>query len=66
MTKSSIQKTLEEQGIPVNQARAAASVLEREITDANSNPPVLRERTEEEQHAVSSAWEWFAAKTRSN
>jgi hypothetical protein len=50
------QGTLEGRGVPTNQAKAAAEVLQRQ----NENPSY--EPTEEELHAKQSAWQWLKAK----
>ncbi len=58
--QSSMQQQLETKGVPVNQARDAAQVLARENVDAASGR--LRERTADEQAAVSRAYTWLKAK----
>ncbi len=59
--KVEAQRQLEAVGVPVNQARDAAEILAQENHAALSRQPVP-ERTPEQQHVVSSAWEWMAAK----
>jgi hypothetical protein len=62
--KASVQSQMEARGVPVNTAREAAEILAQENHAALSGQP-SRERTPEQQHVVSSAWEWMAAKNRS-
>ena len=59
--KTSIQKDLEAAGIPTSLANAAAQILAEENRKSLSNEHVLT-RTKEQQHIVSSAWEWMKAK----
>jgi hypothetical protein len=59
--KSSLQKKLEASGIPVSLASAAAQILAEENWKSFNNEPVPT-RTQEQQHIVSSAWEWAKAK----
>ncbi len=62
--KASVQSQMEARGVPVNTAREAAEILAQENAMALSGQPVPH-RTPEQQHVVSSAWEWMAAKNRS-
>jgi len=55
--KASIQKDLETAGVPVSLASETAQMLTEENRKSFNNEPVP-ERTEEEQHIVSSAWTW--------
>ena len=55
--KASMQQQLEKAGVPTNQARDAANVLARQ--NAGELPFSL---SPEDQHIVSSAYEWFKAK----
>jgi hypothetical protein len=57
--KASMQEQLEEAGVPTNQARDAAEVLARQ--NAGELPVPL---APEQQHIVSSAYEWFKAKQK--
>jgi hypothetical protein len=59
--KASVQSQMEARGVPMNTAREAAEILAQENALALSGQPVP-ERTEEQQHIVSSAWHWFRAK----
>jgi hypothetical protein len=59
--QTSMQQQLEEAGVPTNQARDAANVLAQENLAALSGQD-LADRTPEQQHIVSSAYEWFKAK----
>jgi hypothetical protein len=59
--QASMQEQLEGVGVPTNQARDAANVLASENAIALSGQPVP-DRTPEQQHIVSSAYEWFKAK----
>ncbi len=59
--KASMQQQLEEAGVPTNQARDAANVLAQENALTLSGQP-SPDRTPEQQHIVSSAYEWFKAK----
>jgi hypothetical protein len=59
--KISLQKELEASGIPVSLASAAAQILAEENWKSFKNEPVP-ERTPEQQHIVSSAWQWMGAK----
>jgi len=61
--KASVQSQMEARGGPMNQAREAAEILAQENAFALSGQPVP-ERTQEQQHIVSSAWHWFSAKNR--
>jgi hypothetical protein len=56
-----MQQQLEAAGVPTNQARDAANVLAEENALALSGQPAP-DRTPEQQHIVSSAYEWFKAK----
>lgn len=47
---------LEKQGVPPSLAKEAAKILERDGCGEDSG------RTPEEQHLISSAWEWMRAK----
>jgi len=55
--KASMQQQLEAVGVPTNQARDAADVLARQ--NAGELPVPL---APEQQHIVSSAYQWFKAK----
>ncbi len=55
--KASMQQQLEAAGVPTNQARDAADVLARQ--NVGELPVPL---PPEQQHIVSSAYEWFKAK----
>jgi hypothetical protein len=57
--KASMQQQLEEAGVPTNQARDAAEVLARQ--NLGELPVPL---APEQQHIVSSAYEWFKAKQK--
>ena len=57
--KASMQQQLEAVGVPTNQARDAADVLARQ--NVGELPVHL---APEQQHLVSSAYEWFKAKQR--
>ena len=59
--QASMQQQLEAAGVPTNQARDAANVLANENAIALSGQRVP-ERTPDQQHIVSSAYEWFKAK----
>ncbi len=59
--KASVQSQMEARGVPMKQAREAAEILAQENALALSGQPVP-ERTQEQQHIVSSAWHWFRAK----
>ncbi|NEQ18587.1 MAG: hypothetical protein F6K28_00165 [Microcoleus sp. SIO2G3] len=59
--QASMQQQLEEAGVPTNQAREAANVLAQENALTLSGQP-SPDRTPEQQHIVSSAYEWFKAK----
>jgi hypothetical protein len=59
--KTSLQKELEASGIPVSLASAAAQILAEENMKSFKNEPVPA-RTKEQQHIVSSAWQWMGAK----
>jgi hypothetical protein len=59
--KISLQKELEASGIPVSLASAAAQILAEENWKSFNNQPVPA-RTKEQQHIVSSAWQWMGAK----
>jgi len=59
--KISLQKDLEASGIPVSLASAAAQILAEENMKSFNKEPVPA-RTKEQQHIVSSAWEWAKAK----
>jgi hypothetical protein len=59
--KISLQKELEASGIPVSLASAAAQILAEENMKSFNNESVPA-RTKEQQHIVSSAWEWAKAK----
>ncbi len=59
--QASMQQQLETAGVPTNQARDAANVLANENAIALSGQQVP-ERTPDQQHIVSSAYEWFKAK----
>ena len=59
--KASMQQQLEAVGVPINQARDAANILAQENAIALSGQPAP-DRTPEQQHIVSSAYEWFKAK----
>jgi len=58
--KTSLQKELEASGIPTSLANAAAQILTEENRKSLNNEPVPA-RTTEQQHIVSSAWEWMNA-----
>ena len=55
--KASMQQQLEKAGVPTNQARDAADVLARQNVGELPFP-----LSPEDQHTVSSAYEWFKAK----
>ena len=55
--KVSMQQQLEAAGVPTNQARDAANVLARQNLGELPVPLPL-----EQQHIVTSAYEWFKAK----
>ena len=59
--QASMQQQLENAGVPTNQARDAANVLPQENVAALSGQPAT-DRISEQQHIVSSAYEWFKAK----
>jgi len=59
--KSSLQKELEASGIPTSLASAVAQILAEENWKSFKNEPVPQ-RTPEQQHIVSSAWQWMGAK----
>ncbi|MEG3876683.1 hypothetical protein QT972_04760 [Microcoleus sp. herbarium7] len=59
--KSSLQKELEASGVPASLASAAAQILTEENRKSLNNEPIPA-RTKEQQHIVSSAWEWMKAK----
>jgi hypothetical protein len=59
--KASIQKDLETAGVPVSLASETAQILTEENRKSFNNEPVP-ERTQEEQHIVSSAWTWKNAR----
>ena len=59
--KTSLQKELEASGVPVSLASEAAQILAEENWKSFKNEPVSA-RTKEQQHIVSSAWEWMKAK----
>jgi len=61
--KASMQQQLEAVGVPINQARDAANILAQENAIALSGQPAPN-RTPEQQHIVSSAYEWFKAKQK--
>jgi hypothetical protein len=58
--KTSLQKELEASGIPVSLSCAAAQILAEENWKSFKNEPVPA-RTKEQQHIVSSAWQWMNA-----
>lgn len=59
--KDSYQKGLEAKGVPTSLANATAQILAEETQSCYLNKPAPI-RTEEQQHIVSSAWEWAKAK----
>jgi len=59
--KTSLQKDLEAAGVPTSLASAAAQILVEENRKSLSNEHVPT-RTKEQQHIVSSAWQWMKAK----
>lgn len=61
--QASIQEQLEAAGVPIHQARDAAAVLAEENASALSGEP-SPSRTSEQQHIISSAYEWMKAKQK--
>ena len=59
--KASYQEGLEAKGVPTSLASKTAQILAKETQSCYLNQPAPA-RTKEQQHIVSSAWEWMKAK----
>lgn len=57
-------EALTSNGVPVNLANQTAEILERETNTWEAGTPY--QRTQEEQHIVSSACEWMEAKSKAS